>query len=249
MSKQQARERESTATKRQQQLKERRKRGKARNRRKQASSMIAIAVGAVLLVGALIYPSLKPLDIAFPPLVEHPMANGNSMGDPNAPVHVIEYANFTCSHCANFVLDSEPMIIEEYIKTGKVYFTYIPYVGLQDPEGFRAAEAAFCAADQGRFWDMHDVIFSNFDFYIQNRGFSRRSLDTMAETLGLDMDTFGTCMDDNVKRDAILNLATAGSQAGISVTPSFFINGVSVIGDDPQSIIREIELALALINE
>jgi protein-disulfide isomerase len=249
MSKQQVRDSDERMSKRQQQLKERRERGKARARRRNATGLFATVIGAVLLVGALVYPSLKPVDISIPTLGEHPMADGNSMGDPNAPVQVTEYANFTCSHCANFYAESEAAIIEEYIKTGKVHYTYQPYVSPQDVDGFRAAEAAFCAGDQGSFWDMHGSIFANFDFYVQNAGISRRSLDTLAQQLGLDMDAFSTCMDDNVHQETINNATAEGGAVGVTGTPTFFVNGTAVVGDDPQGLIREIELALASATE
>jgi protein-disulfide isomerase len=171
------------------------------------------------------------------------------MGDPDAPVHVVEYSNFTCSHCANFFVESETMFIQDYVKTGKVYFTYIPYVSPQDTSGFKAAETAFCAGDQGKFWDMHDVLFSNFNFYVQNNGFSQRSLDLMAENVGLDMDALAACLDAGAYRDTILDAANAGTNAGVSGTPTFLVNGVAVVGNDPQGLIREIELALASTAE
>ena len=240
---------EEGKSKRQRQIDARREKAKVRNRRKQTSTMIAVVIVAVLLVAILIYPSLQPLDITFPPNTEYPMANENSMGDPDAPVQVVEYANFTCSHCANFSVESQSLIIQDYIKTGKVYFTYQPFVSTQDASGFRAAEAAFCASDQGKFWDMHDAIFYNFEYAVRSNGFSQRSLDMMAEHIGLDMNAFGACMNAGTYKDTINNALTAGRQAGISVTPTFLVNGAAVVGDDPQSLIREIESALASAGE
>ena len=89
-----------------------------------------------------------------------PQAQGLSMGDPNAPVKVEEYGDFQCPACRIFHESQEGQLIEKYIKTGLVYFTYTPFSFIGD-ESVKAAEAAYCAADQGKFWEYHDMLYAN----------------------------------------------------------------------------------------
>lgn len=80
------------------------------------------------------------------------------LGDPNAPVTVIEYGDYQCPFCARFFTDVEPFIRDEYIKTGKVKMVFRNYAFL-GPESVDAAEAAECAKDQGKFWEFHDALY------------------------------------------------------------------------------------------
>jgi protein-disulfide isomerase len=91
-----------------------------------------------------------------PPAID---ASDVILGDPNAPVTVIEYGDYQCPFCARFYTDIEPLIRDQYIKTGKVkmVFRNYPFLG---PESTAAAEAAECAKDQGKYWEFHDALYS-----------------------------------------------------------------------------------------
>ncbi len=220
--------------------------------------VIAIAVLFIMNVA-------QPVgEIAMPELVARPQANFNAMGNPNAPVKIIEYSDFQCPYCARFWQNTESAIIEAYVATGKVYFEYRSVGLFIGPESERAAEAAYCAGDQGKFWEMHDVIFANQGG--ENVGVYRDArLVAFAEKLGLDMTQFKDCFSNrkykarmledqqNATKD-ITSAANYGelvaakkySASGIS-TPSFVINGRLVSGAAPFSEFqKEIEAALAV---
>jgi protein-disulfide isomerase len=92
---------------------------------------------------------------------ERPAApDARAMGDPNAPIVLVEYSDFQCEFCASFVRDTKPQLEENYIKTGKVYFVYRDYPLDTHPGARVAAAAANCAADQGSFWPMHDLLYN-----------------------------------------------------------------------------------------
>jgi protein-disulfide isomerase len=101
-----------------------------------------------------------------------------------------------------------------------------------------AAEASECADEQGAFWEYHDALFDNFQAYSTIDDYV-----TLAESQGLDADQFRECMESNKYRDEIVGDYNHGREYGVSGTPTFFINGVRIIGAQPlaafQSVIDE----------
>jgi protein-disulfide isomerase len=229
-------------------------------------SVAIIAIGAALV---LILPNLpKPIgEVVVPPVYARPQAKFNGAGDPNAPVKIIEYSDFQCPICGRFWKeDTERQIMETYVATGKVYFEYRTageFIGDPGGESIRSAEAAYCAGDQNKFWEMHDIIFANQDG--ENQGaFTDPRLIAFAEKIGLDPVEFKDCFtggkyadkahqdEQNAQKDisATINyaeLVAAGKfpQNGFA-TPSFLINGRLMVGAAPFSAFKqEIDTALS----
>lgn len=149
--------------------------------------------------------------------------DGNLAGNPEATVEVVEWGDYQCPACADFKANAVPVLIDEYINPGLITFAFRDFAFL-GPESTRAAEAAACAQDQDRFWDMHSTIYFNHSG--ENQGaFSDDRLMDMAEALELDMAAFETCMDDNVHADAVANSYEEGSALGVNSTPTLVING------------------------
>jgi protein-disulfide isomerase len=109
------------------------------------------------------------------------------LGDPNAPVTFIEYGDYQCPFCARFFTDVEPLIRDQYVKTGKVkiIFRSYPFLGA---ESTAAAEAAECAKDQGKFWEYHDALYTaeSQDGHENNGSMTRDLFLTLAQNLKLD---------------------------------------------------------------
>jgi protein-disulfide isomerase len=240
-----------------QEMREKRTRQQRNNR---IIAIVLISLGALALVFLLIYPNLKPVgQITTVEPNPRPQASMNSMGDPSAPVKIVEYSDFQCPYCRQFWQDTEAQIVENYIKTGKVYFTYRSMGNFvsrnsTDTESQDAAQAAYCAGDQNKFWEYHDILFTNWNG--ENQGaFQRKRLDAFAGTLGLDATAFKACMDsgkyvDRVAQDAVDGekaITTAPNYDGQGFgTPSFIINGKLIGGAQPFSVFQqEIEAALA----
>ena len=125
--------------------------------------------------------------------------------------------------------------------TGKVHFTYIPYSFI-GPESVRAAEAAFCAADQGLFWQFHDVLF-NSQAGENNGTFSDTNLILLAQKAGLKMTEFRPCFDNGKYRQQVQDDLKQGQDRGVTGTPYFFVNGKGPI--DQTQLISTIDAALA----
>lgn len=149
-------------------------------------------------------------------------------GNPQAAVVIEEYSDFQCPVCARYTREVAPRLDEKYVKTGQVYyiFRYFPFLG---PESFRAAEAAACAAEQGKFWEYEYVLFANQRG--ENMGwFSDDRLIGFAPRAGLDPAALGDCLRSGKYRDFIRQAAEAGRGRGVRATPTLFINGEKIEG-------------------
>jgi protein-disulfide isomerase len=210
-----------------------------RNASRRTQSWITIGVvvlGALLIAGVLIWPSLNRKEVKTNP---RPLANYTSMGDPNAPVKVEEFSDYQCPYCKMFGAEQEPILVKDYIGTGKVYFTYTAFSFL-GPESVKAAEAAYCAADQGKFWEYHDLLFENQAG--ENKGtFSRGLFITLANDLKLDSTAFQTCIDSGKNAQKVQDNISYGKSKGVTGTPFFLVNDKLV---DSSQLTAEIESAL-----
>jgi protein-disulfide isomerase len=177
-------------------------------------SLVFVAVAIILI---LVLPKL------FDGKVKIPNPNGTNMGDANAPVKVEEYSDFQCPYCGIFALDAEPSIIEKYVATGKVYVTYVPFSFL-GPESVRSAEAAYCAADQNKFWEFKEKLFLNQG--AENAGvFSDARLERFAAESGLNMNSFRDCFSSGKFAQKVQDDLAGGKERGVQGTPYFFVNG------------------------
>jgi len=224
---------------------EMRERARQKEKASRLRTMGIIVIGAALVVFAFIWPSLKPItDIVSAASAVRPMADRNSMGDPNAPIQIIEYGDFQCPFCERFAADTEPLLSEFFVKTGKIRFTYrsagnwvSSNAQAPNTESQDAAAAAYCAADQNKFWEMHDALFAN-NRDVENQGsFSNRRLSAIAEKAGLDMDAFRSCYNGGKYEDQVQQDFDDATTAGISGTP-FVIMTYKVNGETKTEVIE-----------
>jgi protein-disulfide isomerase len=215
------------------------KREEMRRQRKQQEQTQRIVVGVVILVGALlvafalIYPNLQPVgEITLPEPFDRGQVNMNSVGDPNAPVKIDVWEDFQCPACARYSESVEKQIIEAYVKTGKVYYTFHHFPFLDDnsatKESDQAASASMCAGEQGKFWEYHDVIYLNWNGENQS-AYNDRRLIAFAEALSLDMNAFNACFDEKRYMTQIEQDMEAGRTLGVTGTPSVFVNGLQIM--------------------
>lgn len=175
--------------------------------------------------------NIGPIDTtAFP---------GYAMGDPKAPVEIIEYGDFVCPVCGNFAVITEPDIRERLIQTGRVHWIFRDRpLDIPGHENALVAHlAAACANEQGKFWEMHDQLFFNQAAWGEAGGVERK-LRGYAEAVHLDMDKYNACMDAKRYSPRIRASATAADNAGIKATPTFLINQHLVAGAIPYDSIK-----------
>ena len=228
-----------------------------RRKRKQQQRIMTllVVVGSVFILAAtLMMPTIRdaitPLEFIQPPLNPRPMADANTMGDPNAPVKLEIFSDFGCGHCGTFAQTTGELLTEQYVATGQVYMVYNS-VGflLGNPISTETAEAAYCAGDQGMFWEYHDMLYANQVSLFSN---VNRKLDktlmAYADALGMDSEEFEACIDSNKYNNEIQQDQNEAQQAEISSTPSFLINGTLLVGNKPLNefqVLIETELAKA----
>ena len=152
-------------------------------------------------------------------------------GDPKAPITIIEFADFQCPYCGRFFAQTEPQIDKAYIQSGKVRFGYFDFAFLGQESNW-AAEAAECAADQNKFWEYHDTLYSSQSG--ENQGaFNKANLKNIAADIGLDTNVFNKCFDSGKYSQLIQDDSSLASSIGVRSTPTFLINGQPLIGAQP----------------
>ncbi|MFQ5960232.1 MAG: DsbA family protein [Candidatus Methylomirabilales bacterium] len=170
--------------------------------------------------------------------------SGNpTKGKKDAPVTLIEFSDYQCPFCSRFFRSTLPTLKAEYIDTGKVRYAFRDFpLDRIHPNARKAAEAAHCAGDQGKYWEMHDVLFQN------QRALEVNKLKAYARSLGLDPAAFATCVDTGKYKTKVQKNLDDGVKAGVRGTPAFFvgktrpdgtIQGVMISGARPTAAFRQ----------
>lgn len=145
------------------------------------------------------------------------MDDGRIRGNADAPITLIEYSDFTCGYCAKFFQETWPRLQAKYIDTGKVRFVYRDYPRSDQGVGVEAAVAARCAGAQGRYWPMHDRLFSE-------RGrLDPGSFKGFADVIGLDQKAFAKCFDERHYLESIFQDRQEANRWGFHGTPGFIL--------------------------
>ncbi len=221
-----------------QEIRQRRQRERTRNR---ILVIFLVAAGALLIAFAFIRPMILQTQatanatqapvISITPRAINTTVNGVHLGDPNAPVKVDVYEDFRCSACLNYTQNYEPQIIQTYVETGKVYYTFHSFIVIDGNDGsdasYRSANAAMCAAEQGHFWDYHDTLYAN-QVSESASLFTDERLVSMAQNLNLDMAAFNQCYQAKRYASDIQNDISLAHSLNLSFTPSVLINGTLI---------------------
>jgi protein-disulfide isomerase len=195
---------------------------------------VVLGVLAVALAGMLVYlltarPGAAPAAVAAPTAVVDDGFRGDTLGSASAPVEVTEYGDFECPACAGFATVQMPTIKEQLIAPGKVRWRYRDYPLPMHPYARLAAHAAQCAGEQGKFWEMHDQLFSNHSWAQTGRDPSRLFRD-FARATGVDLVRYDACMESGRYASRIEFSRLEGEQRLVDGTPTFYINGVKYVG-------------------
>ena len=143
-------------------------------------------------------------------------------GDDNAKIVMIILSDFGCTWCGRYARDTFPRVENEFIKTGKVKYVFIDFP--MNTTTFKAAEAANCASEQEKFWEMHDRLFAN------QSALRPTDLIDHAEAIGLDMPRFSECIESHKYSARIGDELSQGRQFGVNGAPTFFF-GFAELGD------------------
>jgi protein-disulfide isomerase len=211
-----------------QEFREKRRRAEQRNR---TLIIGGVAVIAVIFAFLLIWPQVKPVpEVVQATPAPREQANRNFEGNPKAAVKLIEYSDFQCPFCKQWWSETEPQVEAAYVKTGKVLMedrsagNWVSHnAGTGGTESQDAAMAAYCAADQNKYWQMHDALFANNRDLEEAGSFTIRRLQVIAQSVGLDMNAYNSCMSSNKYLSQVNQDFQDATTAGITGTPFFVI--------------------------
>jgi protein-disulfide isomerase len=202
------------------------------------SSQVRILEGSLQTMEAevAVLPPERPMPVVQPTFESMELATLGApyLGEDTAPLTLLEFTDYQCPYCRRHAINTLPRLISEYVQMGKLRYVIreMP-VEANHPLAAKAAEAALCAHDQGRYWEMHDTLFANPDRMLLDE------LKQHAEALGLDVIRFDNCLDVGEKRSRVLDDVKAGKKAGMRGTPAFFL-GPTPPSDEGVFLVTEI---------
>jgi len=162
-----------------------------------------------------------------------PLDNDPIYGPANAPITIIEFSDYECPFCRKWHNEVWPRIKTEYGDRVRLVYRDFPLYGLH-ANAESAALAANCAGEQGKYWEYNDALFATTE------RFSRDTYELLAAQLSLDIDSFKTCLDEERYQKEIQADYQYAAELGISSTPTFFINGLALVGAQPYEIFKQV---------
>ena len=173
------------------------------------------------------------------------LGNGSPvLGDSSAPITILEWGDYQCTFCYRFHESTLNTIKQDHIHTGKVNLVFKDFP-LNGPDSVLAAEASYCANDQGKYWEYHDELYKNWGG--ERTGWiTRWSLNAFGASVGLDLDQFNKCLDEHKYQEKVNLLYDFGREIGIDATPSFLIFNdekmIKITGNQPlETFLRTID--------
>ena len=165
--------------------------------------------------------------------------NGSPIiGNPSATITIVEWGDYQCTFCYKFHQSTLNTIKQDFIETGKVKLVFKDFP-LNGPDSVLAAEAAYCAQDQGKYWQYHDELYKNWGG--ERTGWiTRESLDKFATTVSVDLEKFDKCLDDHKYLERVNQMYEFGKEIGIDATPSFLVFNnekiIKITGNQPLEV-------------
>jgi protein-disulfide isomerase len=211
--------------------------------RKSSNNSFGVILGGVAVVGVAVlgYVMARPaktmtLDPATLPAVA---AAGILKGNPDAPVQVLEFADFECPGCGYYASVTGPDVMKRLVETGEVSFRFFDFPLDMHPNAIPAHNAAHCANEQGKFWEMHDLIFAGqFEWNTQATKNPKKLFKGYAQNAGLDVAKWEECFDSERMLPQILANRQEGARLRVNSTPTFIIGGRMVTGAIPYDQFR-----------
>lgn len=205
-----------------------------------AFALVAIAVVGAATLG---YVATRPRGgpVAVDPNLPPGKAEGYLMGKEDAPIKILEFADFECPACGQWAMLTEPDVRARLIYTGIASIRFYDFPLPMHKNTWAASNAAACANDQGKFWEMHDQLFYAQDLWNGAATSSPdRKMRGFAKQLGLDEKKFEECFDSQVHYPRIKANGAEAERLGVAETPSFIIGGQRYPGNMPYDQMKQI---------
>ncbi len=195
-----------------------------------------LALGGILIAllggGGSDEPVAAALSAQAPAAGASSAADRPSIGDPDAPITMIEYSDFQCPFCRKFADETQPALLQEYVDKGLLRIEWRDFPAKGDASVL-AAVAARAAHEQGRFWEYHDLLYAH-----QGAAITREALVGYAQDLGLDVAQFSRELDNPFLAEAVRTDYQEGQERGVRGTPTFYFNGNVLVGAQPTDTFR-----------
>lgn len=214
-----------------------------RRKQKQTRETNWLVIGGLILVGVLVfggllYLALRPTEAApVQTLAEYCGENEARcifLGEESAPVTLVEVSDFGCVHCQSFHAETATPLKEQYVDTGDVRWVVLPYA--LSPSTVPAAASGMCANEQGNFFDYANALFA---IEPATTRLTADGFQQAAETAGLDVDEFVSCMGEGQYLDTVERNQVAARAVGVTGTPTFFLNDEELSGAQPLSVFSQ----------
>lgn len=189
---------------------------------------VFVAILAVIVISVSSFSGSQDVDTSRTIGTVNTSMGSPLLGSTSAKITIVEFGDFQCHQCYNWFHNTRPQIYENYIKTGKanLVFVDLAFLGMDSP---KAAQAAYCAEDQGKYWQYHDILYNSQEPQIDGGWANNERLKAFAFSLDLDMDLFNSCLDSGKYQKRVqFNIGQAKSN-GATGTPTFII-----VGDEKQ---------------
>lgn len=166
------------------------------------------------------------------------------IGSPSAPITIVEFGDYQCHQCYNWFHNTKPSIFQNYVDTGKVNLVFVDlaFLGRDSP---KAAQASYCAEDQGKYWEYHNQLYISQESKIDNGWANSERLKSFAFSLGLDPELFDSCLDSGKYAKRVQSNIAEAKKFDVSGTPTFFIIGPNgqqekLVGAQPYSVFTQV---------
>lgn len=165
------------------------------------------------------------------------------LGNPNAPITIVEFGDYQCEKCFEWFHKTKPDIVQNYIDTGKANLVFVD-LALLGRDSPKAAQATYCAEDQGKYWGYHDLLYNSQE-HVDNGWANSERLKAFAFNLDLDMELFESCLDSGKYSKRVSYNIDEARKQGASGTPTFFIvdsegNKQKIGGAQPYSVFKRV---------
>lgn len=166
------------------------------------------------------------------------------LGNPSAPITIVEFGDYQCHQCYNWFHNTKSSVFQNYVDTGKANFVFmdLAFLGRDSP---KAAQASYCAEDQGKYWEYHNQLYTAQESQVDNGWANPERLKAFAFSLSLDMESFENCLDSGKYTQRVQYNIAEAKKLGANGTPTFFIIGPNgqqqkIVGAQPYSVFKQV---------
>ena len=209
--------------------------------------LVGIITSIVIISVIVVYSSssveTENLDVRTHGIISTTMGS-SILGNPSAQITIVEFGDYQCHQCYNWFHNTKPTVFQNYVDTGKVNFVFmdLAFLGMDSP---KAAQASYCAEDQGKYWEYHNQLYTAQESQIDNGWANSERLKAFAFSLGLDMELFDSCLDSGKYAKRVLYNIAEAKKLGANGTPTFFIVGPDgqqqkLVGAQPYSVFKQV---------